>query len=116
MTPIPRLERFLYSHHLYGGARQACGGVPPPLVAGGLMSEYQAGMTAAVGAACVAFLDQPGGPRRYGIQGMAAAVLMGSMTVAIVGLASANTIALWLVVPVLCFLFSMFTVFGKQGG
>src|SRR5690606_19151821 len=114
--PLPRLERFIYSHHLFGGARQALGVILPAVVLIGLLGRFDQGVTAAVGAACVAFLDQPGGPRRYGIQGMAAAVLMGSMTVAIVGLASANTIALWLVVPVLCFLFSMFTVFGKQGG
>ena len=88
----------------------------PPLVVAGLLGEYQAAMAAAVGAACVAFLDQPGGPRRYGIQGMAAAVLLGSATVAVTGLASGHTIALWLLVPLLCFLFSMFTVFGTQGG
>ncbi len=116
MTSLPRLERFLYSHHLYGGARQAVGVILPPLIVGGLFGQYQAGMTAAVGAACVAFLDQPGGPRRYGVQGMAAAVLLGSLTVAVAGLASTHAVALWLVVPLLCFLFSMFTVFGKQGG
>ena len=114
--PLPFLERFLYSHHLFGGARQALGVLLPPLVAGGLLGHYQPGMTAAVGAACVAILDQPGGPRRYGIQGMAAAVLLGSLTVAVMGLAGSHYLLLWLVVPLLCFLFSMFTVFGKQGG
>ena len=110
------MERFLYSHHLFGGARQAFGVLLPPLVLGGLFGEFQPGMTAAVGAACVAILDQPGGPRRYGIQGMAAAVLLGSLTVAVMGLAGSHYLLLWLVVPLLCFLFSMFTVFGKQGG
>src|SRR5690606_2237925 len=83
---------------------------------GGITGEYQSGMTAAVGAACVAILDQPGGPRRYGIQGMAAAVLLGSLTVATMGLAGSHYLLLWVTVPLLCFLFSMFTVFGKQGG
>jgi Predicted membrane protein len=112
----PRLERFLFSHHLFGGLRQAVGVMLPPLVIGGLFGLHQQGMTAAVGAACVAFLDQPGGPRRYGMQGMAAAVLLGSLTVAIVGLSCANPVWLWLTVPLLTFVFSMLTVFGKQGG
>ena len=111
-----RLERFLFSHHLFGGARQAIGVMLPPLILGGLFGLHQEGMTAAVGAACVAFLDQPGGPRRYGIQGMAAAVLLGSLTVALVGIASTHTLWLWLTIPLLTFLFSIFTVFGKQGG
>ncbi|NYT23186.1 FUSC family protein [Alcaligenaceae bacterium] len=116
IRPLPRLERFLYSHHLFGGARQAFGVILPALVLGGLMGHFDHGMTAAAGAACVAILDQPGGPRRYGIQGMAAAVLLGSVTVAAVGLAGIHPLLLWLVVPLLCFVFSMFTVFGKQGG
>src|SRR5690606_441331 len=61
-------------------------------------------------------IDQPGGPRRYGTNGMLAAILLGSVTAAITGLASSHGLLIWLMVPVLCFLFSMFTVFGKQGG
>lgn len=114
--PLPAFERFLYSHHLFGGVRQALGVLLLPLVVGGVLGHYQSGLTAAVGAACVAILDQPGGPRRYGIQGMAAAILLGSITVAIVGLASSHELLQWLLVPLLCFVFSMFAVFGKQGG
>lgn len=114
--PLPRLERFIYSHHLFGGARQALGVILPAVVLIGLLGRFDQGVTAAVGAACVAFLDQPGGPRRYGAQGMAAAVLLGSLTVAVTGLASTSPILTWLVVPLLCFVFSMFTVFGRQGG
>jgi len=113
---LSRIERFLYSHHLLGGARQAFGVMLPALVLIGLMGRYDQGVTAAAGAACVAILDQPGGPRRYGTQGMAAAVLLGSITVAMVGTASTHPLLLWFVVPLLCFVFSMFTVFGKQGG
>lgn len=113
---FPSLERFVFSHHLLGGVRQAIGVLLPPLLLGGVLGLYQSGLTAAIGAACVAILDQPGGPRRYGLQGMAAAVLLGSLTVATMGLAGTHYLLLWLVVPLLCFIFSMFTVFGKQGG
>jgi uncharacterized membrane protein YccC len=73
-------------------------------------------MITAIGAACVAIIDQPGGPRRYGTNGMLGAILLGSITAAITGLASSHSVLIWLTVPALCFVFSMFTVFGKQGG
>lgn len=117
MAPrIPQLQRFFYSHYFLGGLRQALGVLLPALVLAGLYQQYSIGMVAAIGAACVAILDQPGGPRRYGTNGMLAAILLGSLTAAITGLASSHAGLMWLVIPGLCFLFSMFTVFGKQGG
>ncbi|RTZ42390.1 FUSC family protein [Candidimonas sp. SYP-B2681] len=113
---IPHLQRFFYSHYFFGGLRQAVGVLLPPLFLGGALGLYDVGMIAAFGAACVAIIDQPGGPRRYGTSGMLAAVLLGSLTAAITGLASSHSVLIWLVVPALCFFFSMFTVFGKQGG
>lgn len=115
-TSLSQLERFFYSHHLLGGVRQAIGVLTPPLVLIGLWNNLNAGMIAAFGAACVAIIDQPGGPRRYGTNGMLAAILLGSFTVVITGLASSYSLAIWLLVPTLAFFFSMFTVFGKQGG
>ncbi|MBV6273896.1 FUSC family protein [Alcaligenaceae bacterium CGII-47] len=116
MSRIPQLQRFLYSHYFFGGLRQAVGVLLPAVVLAALLNLYAVGMVAAVGAACVAVLDQPGGPRRYGMNGMLAALLLGSITAAITGLASGHATVLWLIVPALCFVFSMFTVFGKQGG
>ncbi len=113
---IPQLQRFFYSHHFFGGLRQAIGVMLPALLIAGVFQLYSIGMVAAIGAACVAIIDQPGGPRRYGTNGMLGAILLGSITAAVTGLASANSALIWLVVPALCFLFSMFTVFGKQGG
>src|SRR5690554_4185222 len=110
------LLRFFYSHHFFGGVRQTIGVLTPALVLGGLFQLYDIGAVASIGAACVAILDQPGGPRRYGTNGMLGAILLGSLTAAITGLATTHTIALWMLVPLLCFFFSMFTVFGKQGG
>ncbi|MGB3289257.1 MAG: FUSC family membrane protein [Burkholderiaceae bacterium] len=113
---IPQLQRFLYSHYFFGGLRQAIGVLLPALVLMGVFQMYSMGMVAAIGAACVAIIDQPGGPRRYGTNGMLAAILLGSVTAAATGFASSHSLLIWLVVPCLCFLFSMFTVFGKQGG
>ncbi len=113
---IPQLERFIYSHYFFGGLRQSVGVLLPALLLGGIFQLYSVGMIAAIGAACVAIIDQPGGPRRYGTNGMLGAIFLGSITAAITGLASSHDVLIWLVVPALCFIFSMFTVFGKQGG
>lgn len=116
ITSLPHLQRFLYSHHFFGGLRQAIGVLLPALVLVGVFHMYSVGMIAAIGAACVAIIDQPGGPRRYGVNGMLAAILLGSATAAVTGLASSHSLLIWLLAPTLCFLFSMLTVFGKQGG
>src|SRR5690554_5795511 len=105
------LLRFFYSHCFFGGVRQTIGVLTPALVLGGLFQLYDIGAVASIGAACVAILDQPGGPRRYGTNGMLGAILLGSLTAAIAGLASSHTIILWIIIPALCFFFSMFTVF-----
>ncbi|MGB6104243.1 MAG: FUSC family membrane protein [Pusillimonas sp.] len=115
-TYAPLLQRFLYSHYFFGGLRQAIGVLLPALILAGLFQMYAVGMITAIGAACVAIIDQPGGPRRYGTNGMLAAILLGSLTAFVTGLASSHSLLIWFVVPLLCFLFSMFTVFGKQGG
>lgn len=110
------LQRFFYSHYFFSGVRQTIGVLTPALVLGGLFHFFYIGAVASMGAACVAILDQPGGPRRYGTNGMLGAMLLGSLTAAVTGLASSNTVILWMTIPLLCFVFSMFTVFGKQGG
>ncbi|MFT0532945.1 FUSC family membrane protein [Castellaniella hirudinis] len=115
-TLTPQWQRFFYSHHFFGGLRQAVGVLLPALVLSGLLGWMADGFVAAVGAACVAILDQPGGPRRYGINGMFAALCLGSLTTAVTGLAASHTLLIWLAVPALCFGFSMLTVYGKHGG
>ena len=116
ILPTSQLQRFFYSHYFFGGLRQAMGVLLPALVLSGILGWHEEAFVAAVGAACVAILDQPGGPRRYGINGMFAALCLGSATTALTGLASGHVLAVWLTVPALCFGFSMLTVYGKHGG
>lgn len=117
MTPgISALQRFFYSHYFFGGLRQAAGVILPALLLGGLLQDYRMGMVAAIGAACVAVVDQPGGPREFRKSTLFGAVLLGTLTVAITGLTSTQTGLFWLTVPALCFMFSMLTVYGRQGG
>jgi len=116
ISRIPALQRFIYSHYFFGGLRQALGVLLPALVCGWLFGAYDMGMVASIGAACVAVIDQPGSPRRYSTNNMLGAVLLGTLTVAITGFVSTHDILFWIVIPALCFMFSMLTVYGKQGG
>ncbi|HXE19450.1 MAG TPA: FUSC family membrane protein, partial [Castellaniella sp.] len=115
-STLSQLQRFFYSHYFFGGLRQSVGVLLPAFVLWGIFGWIAGGFVAAVGAGCVAILDQPGGPRRYGLNGMVAALCLSSLTTAITGLASSYALVIWLTVPALCFAFSMLTVYGKHGG
>jgi len=115
-TRIPQLQRFFHSHYFFGGLRQAIGVMLPALLTGVLWQTYDIGMIAAIGAACVAVIDQPGSPRRYSVNTMLGAVLLGTLTVALTGLVSSHPLALWAAIPLMSFAFSMLTVYGPQGG
>lgn len=110
------IPRFLYSHYFFGGVRQGVGMLLPVLVIGTLFGDYIMGLVATFGAQCLAIIDQPGGPQRHRTNEMIGGVLMATMTVTITGAASSYPILLWLAIICQCFLFSMFSVFGKRGG
>ncbi|SAI34204.1 membrane protein [Bordetella ansorpii] len=113
---IASLRRFLYSHYFFGGVRQAAGMLLPVLVLGVLFGHYAIGLVATFGAQCVAIIDQPGGPQRHRANEMLGGALLGTVAVTLTGAASTYPILLWLVVILQCFVFSMFSVFGKRGG
>jgi|TARA_R110000850_G_scaffold277153_1_gene425090 uncharacterized membrane protein YccC len=115
-STLPQLQRFFYSHYFLGGLRQATGVIIPALFLSFFFQQYGMAMVAAIGAACVAVIDQPGSPRRYSFNNMIGAVLLGTLTTAVTGLSTTHPILLWFVIPTLCFIFSMFTVYGRQGG
>jgi len=113
---IASIPRFLYSHYFFGGVRQGVGMLLPVLVLGGLFGEYGFGLVATFGAQCLAIIDQPGGPQRHRTNEMLGGALLATTTVTITGAASTYPVLLWLAVIGQCFLFSMFSVFGKRGG
>lgn len=113
---IASIRRFLYSHYFFGGVRQGVGMLLPVLVLGGLFGNYTTGLVATFGAQCLAIIDQPGGPQRHRTNEMLGGAALGTLTVIITGLASTNPVLIWLVVIAQCFVYSMFTVFGKRGG
>ena len=113
---IASIRRFLYSHYFFGGVRQGVGMLLPVLVLGGLFGNYTTGLVATFGAQCLAIIDQPGGPQRHRTNEMLGGAALGTLTVIITGLASTHPVLIWLVVIAQCFVYSMFTVFGKRGG
>jgi len=113
---IDSIPRFLYSHYFFGGVRQGVGMLLPVLVLGGLLGEYSFGLVATFGAQCLAIIDQPGGPQRHRTNEMLGGALLATAAVTITGAASTYPLLLWLAVIGQCFLFSMFSVFGKRGG
>lgn len=115
-STLPQLQRFFYSHYFLGGLRQATGVIVPAVVLSLVFHQYGTAMVAAIGAACVAVIDQPGSPRRYSTNNMLAAVLLGTLTTIVTGLSASHDVLVWFVVPLLTFLFSMFNVYGRQGG
>lgn len=113
---IATLRRFLYSHYFFGGVRQGAGMLLPVLVVGGIFGDYTLGLVATFGAQCLAIIDQPGGPQRHRTNEMLGGAALATLTVIVTGFASTHPVILWLVVIAQCFIYSMFTVFGKRGG
>ncbi|CAM4218987.1 FUSC family protein [Bordetella muralis] len=113
---IASIPRFLYSHYFFGGVRQGVGMLLPVLVLGGIFGEYAYGLVATFGAQCLAIIDQPGGPQRHRTNEMLGGALLATMAVAITGAVSTYPVLLWLAIIGQCFIFSMFSVFGKRGG
>ena len=110
-----QVQRFIFSHHLYSGVRRTAGTLLPVTILGGVFGWYAAGLVATFGALCVAFIDQPG-PHENRLWEMLGGTLLGTLTVAITGLASNYPLLLWLAVIVQCFGYSMLSVYGKKGG
>jgi uncharacterized membrane protein YccC len=113
---LSSLRRFLYSHYFFGGVRQGIGMLLPVVVLGLIGGHYTIGLVATFGAQCLAIIDQPGGPQRHRTNEMLGGALLGTVTVIITGLASTNPILIWIAVIAQCFIYSMFSVFGKRGG
>ena len=114
-TRLTRIQRFIYSHHFIGGIRRGAGVL---LVFGlGLLLPGAASqaLIAALGALCVAIIDQPG-PLRQRMREMLGGLVLGTLAVSLTGVASTHPI--WLLVAVVgqTFFFSMFAVYGKRGG
>lgn len=108
------IQRFLYSHHFVSGVRRGAGIVLAFVVIWLMPSDSTQPLIAALGAGCVALIDQPG-PLPNRIKEMIGGLLLGAVAVSLTGFASSHPV--WLLVDVVAqtFVFSMFAVYGKRG-
>lgn len=111
---LTRAQRFVYSHHFISGVRRAAGVLLVFVTAWALPGSPSQALIAALGAACVALIDQPG-PLPLRIREMMGGLILGGLAVSLTGLASHHPV--WLLVSVVSqtFFFSMFAVYGKRG-
>lgn len=111
---LSSVQRFIYSHHFVSGARRGLGVVLAFVIATVLTKDPNTGMIAALGALCVAIIDQPG-PLHQRLREMSGGLVLGMLAVILTGLASSQPLVLLLSVVAQTFAFSMFAVFGKRG-
>lgn len=111
---LESLNRFLYSHYFLLGLRRSIGMLTPMLILGLLLGDFSAGIAATFGALGTAIIDQPG-PHRHRRNEMLTCCALSTLVVAITGLSSTFPALLWLAVVAQCFVFSMFSVYGKKG-
>ena len=112
MIRAQKLKNFLYSHYFADGLKISFGIVLPALLFAQL-GEFALGITISLGALCVSVVDNPG-PVRHKRNGMLYANLFIFLTAIITGLLNTSPILLALEIVVLCFFFSMFSVFGNR--
>ncbi len=114
-TRLTRIQRFVYSHHFISGIRRGAGILLVFALGLLLPGASSQALIAALGAACVALIDQPG-PLPFRIREMLGGLVLGTLAVSLTGMASHHPI--WLLITVVgqAFFFSMFAVYGKRGG
>ncbi len=111
---LTRIQRFVYSHHFIGGIRRGAGVLLVFALGLLLPGAASQALIAALGALCVAIIDQPG-PLALRLREMLGGLILGTLAVLLTGVASSHPA--WLIVAVVgqAFFFSMFAVYGKRG-
>ncbi len=114
MDPIKEYRRFINSHHFADGIRITAGVVLPALVLN-YFGHLQYGIFASLGAVCASLTDSPGPiqHRRNGLLVCSGFVFVVSIAVGF------SLIHIWIfmiLLPMLCFFFSMIAVYGARAG
>lgn len=112
MDYIKEYRRFIYSHYLADGVRITAGVLLPSLILS-YFNQLQLGIFISLGALCVSITDNPGPihHRRNGLLICCGIVFLVSL---LVGFSLPVKWLFMLVLPVLCFFFSMIGVYGAR--
>ncbi|MFI5139710.1 MAG: hypothetical protein ACHQIM_17950, partial [Sphingobacteriales bacterium] len=106
------IKSFFYSQYFSDGLRMSLGILLPSIILI-QFNHFDLGLTMSLGALCICSIDNPG-PVSHKRNAMAVG-LIGLFVVAVItGFARLNVFTLGLEITILCFLFSMFTVYGNR--
>jgi len=86
---LTRIQRFVYSHHFIGGIRRGAGVLLVFALGLLLPGAASQALIAALGALCVAIIDQPG-PLALRLREMLGGLILGTLAVLLTGVASSH--------------------------
>ncbi len=112
MDYIKEYRRFINSHYLADGVRITAGVVLPSLILG-YFGHLQTGISLSLGAMCASITDNPG-PIHHRRNGLFACCGIIFIVALVVGFSLQQTWLFMIVLPVLCFFFSMIGVYGAR--
>ncbi len=106
------IKSFIFSQYFSEGLRITLGVLLPSLIFSQI-GHLEIGITISLGALCVSIADSPG-PVIHKRNGMLICTLFIFLTAILTGLINKNPILVGIEILVLCFLFSMFSVYGSR--
>lgn len=112
MDYIKEYRRFINSHYLADGFRITTGVLLPALIAG-YFGQLQLGIFISLGALCVSITDNPG-PIHHRRNGLLICCGVIVIVALLVGFALQTKWAFPVLLPILCFFFSMIGVYGTR--
>lgn len=112
MIQSKKIKAFIFSQYFSDGLRVALGVLLPSLLLAQL-GQLNTGVSISLGALCVSLTDNPG-PINHKKNGMLVCNLFIFLTAVLTGLINHNPYLVGLEIISLCFLYSMFTVYGNR--
>jgi len=106
------IKSFFYSQYFSDGLRMSLGILLPSIILI-QFNQFDLGLTMSLGALCICSIDNPG-PVYHKRNAMAVGLICLFVVAVITGFARLNVFTLGLEITLLCFLFSMFTVYGNR--
>lgn len=112
LKPLDNFKNFLYTQYFSDGIKITIGALLPSLLFFNL-SMVEVGMTLSIGAVCCSMADSPG-PWAHRRNAMLITIAIVSLITIITGSINTNPIFIGLEILLVCFIFSMFHVYGAR--
>lgn len=112
MKQTREIKTFIFSQYFSDGLRITIGVLMPSLI----LAQYgqlQSGIIISLGALCASIADNPG-PIIHKRNGMLLCIVLASISAILTGFINEQPLLLIFEIPIFCFFFSMFTVYGNR--